>query len=348
MPPSQDLAKPKEFTHELAASAEIGGLNDFLSLVKKGEPWQISTEFLLKLNGNSRRGKIVNQDINDKLRKRGLVCKPAIENADYYGQVFISDPRDELPVPETVASLPISAFRGDWPTLIFCGRDMTAKKVQTLMISDDISQIPVLSSDKKNLYGVVTWRSIAQYRGNLDDAKTSDVMGPTSHVASSSDNFLDLVETIIAQEFVLYRAPDGGIDGIVTASDLAQAFNGTAGIFIQLQELESRLRILLDKSPIPKLREHLDPKRRAMTIFRGAADMTFGEYLGALADEHIWNATGIGLDQHVCIKVLDKVRNIRNGVMHFSSGPDDETDLESSDKHSVVRALRILRSTPLS
>lgn len=347
MPESQNVVDPQEFTEEMYDSPEIGNLNDFLALVRRGAPWRISTERLIRLNGNSKRGKIVNQNINEKLKSRGLVCKPAVENADYYGHVFISDPRDELPEPETVASLPISAFRGDW-TLVSCGPDMPAKKTQTFMISDDLSQIPVLSQDKKTLYGVVTWRSIAQYRGNLESAKAKDVMGPRSHVASSSDDFLDLVETIIAQEFVLYRAPDGCVDGIVTASDLAQAFDGTAGIYIQLQELESRLRILLDKSPIPKLREYLEPRRKEMSNFRGATDMMFGEYLAALGDKQIWNTTRIELDQGVCLNLLKKVRDVRNGVMHFSSGPDDETDLESSNKHAVTRALRILRATPLS
>lgn len=348
MPANRDVVEPQEFTEEMHASPEIVNLNDFLAMVKKGAPWRIPTERLIRLNGNSRRGKNVNQDINEKLKSFGLVSKPAVENADYYGHVFISDPRDDLPEAETVASLPISAFRGDWPTLVSCGPEMLTKKIQTFMIGDDLSQIPVLSKDKKTLYGVVTWRSIAQYRGNLDDATAREIMMPFNHVASSSDDFLEHVETIIAQEFVLYKAPDGSVDGIVTASDLAQAFNGTAGIYIQLQELESRLRILLDKSSIPDLRKHLDLKRRTMKKFRGATDMTFGEYLGALADDSIWQDTGIEFDRELCLKLFDKVRNVRNGVMHFSSGPDDETDVESSDKQIVKKALRILRATPLS
>lgn len=348
VPAQRSAVKPQEFTEEMYVAPGVNGLSDFLVLVKRGHPWRIATERLIRLNGNSRRGKIVNQDINDKLKGRGLVCKPAFENADYYGHVVISDPRDELPEPETVASLPISAFRGEIQRLISCGPEMSAKKIQTLMVSDDVSQIPVLSGDKKNLYGVVTWRSIAQYRAGMDEANATEVMGPRIHVASSSDDFLNLVQTIIEQEYVLYRTPDGRIDGIVTASDLAQAFNGTAGIYIQLQELESRLRILLDKSPIPRLREHLDPKRRSMKNFRGASDMTFGEYLFALADEHIWHATGISFDQAVCLKLFDAVRNVRNGVMHFSSSPDDETNSDRDHKTVITRSLRILRETPLT
>jgi len=335
----------RDFTEAMYEAPDMGGLNDFLALVKKGSPWRIPTERLLRLNGNSRRGRNVTEAINEKLKNRGLVCKPPIENADYYGHVFVSDPRDELPEPEDVASLPVSAFSGGGPYLISCGQEMAARKIQTMMIRDDISQIPVLSSDKKNLYGVVTWKSIALYQGVLDDAKATDVMGPQSHVAYSSDDFLDLVPTIIEREFVLYRAPDGRVDGIVTASDLALAFNGTAGIFIQLQEVESRLRILLDRSPVPHLRKSLDPKRRGMKSFRGAIDMTFGEYLQALADDDIWKSTAIAFDREVCLDMLAKVREVRNGVMHFSSA-DDTTD--SSDADTVNQALRILRSTPLS
>lgn len=346
MAAAENVTEPSTFTEEMYD--QVAGLGDFLKLVQKGKPWQIPTERLIRLNGNSRRGKYVNHEINEQLKARGLVCQPAVETADYYGTVVVSDPRDGLPTPAAVASLPISVFRRESATsLIACGPDMPAKKVQALMISHDYSQLPVLSGDKKSLYGVVTWKSIAQHRGNRDTATSTDIMGPRSHVASSSDDFLELVETIISQEYVLYRTPDGCVDGIVTASDLANAFNGTAGIYIQLQELENRLRILLDRSSIPTLKKHLDPKRRAMKSFRGATDMTFGEYLQALADTDIWQASGIDLDQQFCLKLFDAVRDVRNGVMHFRPGVEGDSVMEQDDERAtVMRALRVLRATP--
>ncbi|MBT1664184.1 CBS domain-containing protein [Curtobacterium flaccumfaciens] len=346
--PTQAPTEPSDFTEEMCDDQSIAGLNDFLARVERGSPWRIATERLLRLNGNSRRGRNVNQQINDHLRERGLVCKPPLEVADYYGSVVISDPRDDVAQPDSIAALPISAFRGDLPHLISYGPDTSANKVQTRMISEDISQIPILSNDKKNLQGVTTWRSIAQYRGELSTAKASDIMGSGTHVASSSDDFLELTETIIAQEYVLYRAPDGRIDGIVTASDLALAFNGTAGMYIQLQELESRLRILLDKSPLPSLQKHLEPRRRTMEKFRGATDMMFGEYLNALDDEEIWAASGIHLDKAFCLKLLGEVKDVRNGVMHFSATPEDDTETEVKQKETVTKALRILRFIPLN
>lgn len=346
-------AQVKVFTEEMYGSPEIAGLKDFLATVKQGEPWRIATERLLRLNGNVKRGRNVNMAINDALKVHGLVSKPSIENADYYGEVVISDPRDELRGSAEVVALPVSAFSGELRSLVYCGTGMTARKVQALMVGDDISQIPVLSSDRKSLHGVVTWRSLAQYRGDLGVATAEDVMGPRSHVVSSSDDFLDLVSTIIEQEFVLYRAPDGKVEGIVTASDLAQAFNGSTGIYIQLRELENRLRVLLDKSSIPDLQQHLEPKRRSMKRFRGARDMMFGEYLSALRDAKIWQETGIEFDQEYCLKLFARVKDFRNDRMHFATDAagaaelQDDVDPGQDEQRTVTRALRILRSVGL-
>lgn len=337
----------REFTEEHFESNDIERIGDFFDLVKKGEPWRIPTERLLRLNGNYKRGKYVTKTINDKLKSKGLVCKPTIENADYYGYVVISDPRDELVTQEEVASLPLSAFPSEFGDLISSGPDMQLSKVQALMISNDISQLPVLSNDKKTLIGIVTWKSIAKSMSRKTDLTAKDVMTKAGHVASSDDDFLDLVDTIIEQEYVLYRVPDGRVNGIVTASDLAQAFDGTAGIYIKLQELENRIRILLDKASLPQLQEHLEPRRRNMQNFRGASDMMFGEYLSALQDSEIWASTGIHFDQEYCLKVLRKVKDIRNGVMHFATSREEQDQGGLDESRLVLMALRILREVPL-
>jgi CBS domain-containing protein len=343
-----ETVDPKLFTEEMFQDPKIVGLDDFLVKVKRGSPWVMPTERFIRLYGNTRRGAVVNQGINTRLKARGLVCEPEIDNADYYGDVVIFDPRDKIPQPKTVTALPVSAFRGEYGSLFSCGPEMPAAKVQTLMVVNDISQIPVLSNDKKTVYGVVTWRSIAQFRGDLQSASAKDIQGPAGHVASSSDDFLEHVRTIIAQEYLFYRSPEGKVDGIVTASDLAQAFDSTAGIYIQLQEIETRLRILLDRSPIPKLQAHLEPSHRNSTNFRGATDMSFGEYIHALEDADIWRACGITLDQTICLKVLSEVKAVRNGVMHFSAGLGDALEPESIDRQCVTSALRILRATPIN
>lgn len=336
------------FTQEMFDSDSYLRVSDFLALVKPGRPWRIATDRLLKLNGNSKRGKYVNQTINDELRNHGLVSRPSIESADYYGDVVISDPRDEIPGRDDATALPLSAFPSDFEGLIYFGRETPVSKIKAKMVSLDISQVPILSSDQKQLHGVVTWRSLAMSDDSQNSPAAASVMTKPGHVASSNDDFLELVDTIIAQEYVLYRVPDGRINGIVTASDLAQAFDGTASIYIRLQELENRLRVLLDRSPIPKLQEHLEPRREKMKNFRGATDMMFGEYLSALKDPEVWAATRIRFDQETCLGLFEAAKDVRNGIMHFSSGSHDESQSEQDSHAAVVRALRILRAVPQS
>lgn len=348
MPQSSTENPISTFTEEMFASDDYQRVSDFLALIKPGNPWRIATDLLLKLNGNSKRGKYVNQAINDELKNHGLVSRPSIESADYYGDVVISDPRDEIAGRDDATALPLSAFPSDFEGLIYFGRETPLSKIKAKMVSLDISQVPILSSDQKQLHGVVTWRSLALSDDSQDSPVASAAMTKPGHVASSNDDFLELVDTIIAQEYVLYRVPDGRINGIVTASDLAQAFDGTASIYIRLQELENRLRILLDRSPIPKLQEHLEARRRKINNFRGATDMMFGEYLSALKDPEVWAATRIQFDQETCLTLFEAAKDVRNGVMHFSSGADDESQSERESHAAVIRAVRILRAVAQS
>lgn len=347
-----DEITPNEFTRERFDDPEMTGLETFLNLVKLHEPWSISTEMLLNLNGNVKRGKHVNTHINDVLRRRGLVCTPPIENADYYGMVVVSDPRDEVVQRTDSVHVPLSSFGSPVDGLLHCARDTSIAKVMAIMIRFEISQLPVLSGNQKHVHGVVTWRSLAQNRGAGYESTAQGAMESAGHVAASGDNFLDFVDLIISQEFVLYTVPDGEnglkIGGIVTASDLVKAFDGAASTYLRLGEIESRLRVLLNRAPLPKLKEHLDQSRSndsRLKSFRGAADMMFGEYLEALKDSEIWSLTGIELDKDYVLSVLGRVKDARNGVMHFSD-LDESEDGGQPDDH-VAQALRLLRAVAL-
>ena len=115
-------------------------------------------------------------------------------------------------------------------------------------------------------------------------------MVDAGHIASSGDHFLEYVDIISDRGFVFYRKPGGSVSGIVTASNLARAFDDTVSPGTKLQELENRIRILLDKSSLPALKSHLAPNHKVEGTLREPADMQFGEYLNALKDPDIWAA----------------------------------------------------------
>lgn len=313
------LAEPREFTQEMYEKAD--GLADLLNLVSSGEPWRIKTAMLMGLVGYERRGRRGVKIIETMLKERGLVVSPNVELADYYGSVVVSDLRDQSPR-RNVAGLPVSALSPGGRTLYYVGPETSLEKVETLMVLHDFSQMPILSGRREHLKGTVTWESIAAARRDGKAKLAKDAKLDGYHVADSSADLLDLLPRVIEDEFIFYRDPEGVIVGILTASDLAAAFQDTAGPYIRIGEIEARIRQILDRLPLPSLRKHL--KNPKVEEFGGAADMTFGEYINVLGDAKLWAELDLNFDQDACVSTLEKVRVVRNSIMHFGEPVEDE------------------------
>ncbi len=88
-------------------------------------------------------------------------------------------------------------------------------------------------------------------------------------------------------------------------------------------------RRLIEKGfSVDDLRSARDPSDAARAV-SSVADLSFGEYLRLLEKPENWDKLGLPLDRSVFIKNLDRVRTIRNGVMHFD--PDGIDDDELAD-----------------
>src|SRR5690606_11504296 len=47
------------------------------------------------------------------------------------------------------------------------------------------------------------------------------------------------------------------------------------------------------------------------------ADLTLGEYLGVIGNRELWGHFRVNIDRKVLLNKLDRIRLIRNDVMHF-------------------------------
>lgn len=321
------------------ADAE-SALTEFLTTVTIDASQEIDLREFLSLNGNTKRGKYVIKSLNQALRDRGLVVEPDLERADYWGTIVISDRRMGTRSRHQ-AGLPISNIADDAPALITVGPDDSLEHVETLMLMHDFSQIPVMDKASRKLHGTVTWKSIARSRaGGTASAKARDVMSSGGHVADSADNLMDLVPTIIADDYVYYRNRENVIVGIVTASDLAATFRNSTGVFIRLGEIETLIRAVLDRLSVPALEENLDPNIERAN-FGGASDMTFGEYIRVLENPQKWNSLNLALDRKTCIDNLKRVARIRNDIMHF------RTEIDENSESTVEECLNWLKAAAL-
>lgn len=206
--------------------------------------------------------------------------------------------------------------------------DAEINKAVTLMMQNDYSQLPVIVGDR-TVKGLVSWQSLgAHLHFDRTATKVGDCMSPCQ-VISSEMSIFDAVSEIVKYHVVLVRGKENQITGIVTTTDMSLQFHQLGEPFLLLGEIENHVRQLLDdcytKEELETVRDPDDEGREINTV----ADLTFGEYLRLVENEERWAKLGLQLDRKVFIEKLDKVRTIRNDVMHFDPDGISEEDLET-------------------
>jgi CBS domain-containing protein len=312
------------------------GYDAFLSNVKVGKPKKIGVREFLKLWNYQRRGAYIVRQIEDELNKRGLASSPEIAKADYYGSVSILDQRDLAPESSPEAGWPISSVIDDERELVGVGLDTPLCEVETVMVMRDFSQVPVLNKTRRELYGTVSWKTLARWPHSRKDSTAKEAMVKGDHVAPSNDDLLQHIGAIIANDYIYIRSPDKVLVAILTATDLADNFLKTAGSFIQIGEIEQRLRTLVNRLSLPTLKAaKLPGDQREIS---GAADLTFGQYVAILEKQVNWDKVGLDFDRATVVKNLLAINQIRNDVMHFRPRP-----LEPEMEDLIQQGLNWLR-----
>jgi CBS domain-containing protein len=206
--------------------------------------------------------------------------------------------------------------------------DCTLKQAITLMLANDYSQLPVWQNER-TVKGIISWASIGA-RLALDQPSkvVRECMEPAYEV-SADDSLFAAIATIIQHQYVLVRGNDGRVTGIVTTSDLSFQFQQLAEPFLLLGEIENHIRRLIDgkftSADLVSVRDPGDDDRPVTSV----SDLTFGEYVRLLENPDNWSRVGHGVDRATFTKELDKIRVIRNDVMHFDPDGIGEEDLEA-------------------
>lgn len=209
--------------------------------------------------------------------------------------------------------------------------DCTLREAVTLMLRHDFSQLPVMTNER-DVKGVVSWESIAPKLVLRNDRVelVRDCM-KQHHEVMSTDSLFRVISRIVEHSYVLVRGEDRTITGIVTTTDLSLQFQQLSEPFLLLSEIENHIRLLIDgkftADDLNSVKDQADPDRVIETV----ADLTFGEYIRLLENPANWGKTQIQVDRKIFVKELDKVRLIRNDVMHFD--PDGIT----AEDHGLLR-----------
>ena len=209
----------------------------------------------------------------------------------------------------------------------------------TLMRMNDFTQLPVMTSER-SLKGVVSWESIGSRLALGRQCSVVRQCMETAREVLDDTPLFDAIREISEYGYVLVRAVDGSVTGIVTASDVGQQFMQLAGPFLAIGEIEGHLRRLLHrKFTLDELRSSSFDRGDGQSI-AGLADLTFGDYVRLLQSPDNWERLNLLVDRVTFTKHLDRVREIRNDVMHFDpDGLDPEDEAKIQDLARFFREL---------
>lgn len=331
-------------------------LTEISQQLKRGEkPEPETVRTLLSWFDAQRRGHYVTQRVRRALRKHGLITKPDFEYSYIDSPVeFQLAPttqtikpvgipsEEEVPTPVIVqvdAGSGVVASAIEDPTyrigklpaanqrLFKVAPNSTLGEAVTLMLTNNVSQLPVMTSDRE-VKGMISWSSIGS-RLAVENKSDSVSHFMERHYELGSDiSIFSAIALIAEHDYVLVRDSEKKISGIVTTSDLSIQFHQLGEPFLLIGEIENHIRLLVaNKFSATELKNACDPADTEREV-SDVSDLTFGEYVRLLEDPRHWDRLALPLDRKTFIDQLKKVRDIRNDVMHFDPDPLGEDELK--------------------
>lgn len=302
--------------------------------LKKGiAPPKESVRTFLLWFGAERRGYRVVRLVRGALRRHGLATSPDFEWAYIDGQIaFIKAPPDtqaQQGVADDSALDPtyrISRLGSANQVPTSVAPDASLQQVTTVMMSNDFSQVPVMTGPR-DVKGVVTWKTIGMRLALKKTITTAKDCMEDTKVISAGEPLFSAISAIAAHDYILVQAQDKTICGIVTTTDLNEQFRLLAEPFLLVGEIENGVRRLLHgKFTLLELNASKVPGDDGRQIDT-PADLTFGEYIRLVESEENWKKLKAEIDRATFVAKLNRVRDIRNDVMHFDPDGLEDDDL---------------------
>ena len=327
----------------------------------------VSTRTFLEWFGVQRRGAYIVQNIREQLLAAELRTVPDFEAAWLDGMMnfeLLTQMEPEISQPDGGVSLDAgegevsaSAQPSSWisrdatyrvsklqaanTSIVSIKPEGTLAQAVTLLLSGDFSQLPVMTSPRE-VKGVITWKSIGSRLGFGKSITCARDAMESHHEVRSDSSIFDAIPLIVNKDYVLVRAEQNEISGIITASDLSLQFRSLTEPFLLLSEIENLVRNMIGLHfSRAEMNAARDPDSGAGEIAT-VSNMTFGEYIRLLQNPERWSRLGLSIDRAIFCASLDRIRKIRNDVMHFD--PDGITSDDLSRLRGFAHFLKQIES----
>ena len=272
----------------------------------------------------SGRGRHVISLIRASLDRVGVETVPDFENTWIDNRVgFVVAGSDDSTAKHS-ASTRIDALDSANRSPLTVKPDTTLSECVTIMLSNEYSQLPVMTTTRE-VKGAVSWRSVGSRLALCRSCSVARECLDPAEVVPGNMSLFDAISIVAKHDFVLVRGTDQTISGIVTVSDLSDQFRDLAEPFVLIGEIETLLRRMIhgkfSTDELAQIRHPQDADRH----IEGVSDLTLGEYIRLLENETNWQRVGLSVDRARLVNLCNRVREIRNDVMHFDPqgpGPD--------------------------
>ncbi|MFA5352789.1 MAG: CBS domain-containing protein [Thermodesulfovibrionales bacterium] len=297
-------------------------LKEIADQLSEGRTISETVREILSWFNASRRGYWIVQQIRDALKQESLRTEPDFESAYIDSSVdFILTPEAQSEQPSVAQQESITTFSEPTavspaaPPLsyadpthrisklaasnrkpIFVAPDARLDEAITLMLANDFSQLPVMTSERE-VKGIINWGSIgsrlALGKGGI---AVNDFIDQHQEIHSDASLF-SAIRQIAEHNYVLVRGHDQRITGIITASDLNLQFLQLAEPFLLLGEIENHIRRIISKNfNEAELQAAKDPSD-SERIISSVADLSFGEYIRLLENHDRWSQLSLSIDR---------------------------------------------------
>lgn len=270
--------------------------------------------------------------INEYLGQENLITQPNYQHGSIHDEIELMekekaqikkgssskdfDPVSRVSILQAVNKTPISVKKED-----------TIQKAYHLMWENNFSQLPVMNNEY-NVLGVITWQTIAKgFITKKGSDLVKDFMSNEYSVLENDTPMFEAIKEVIKKGVVFVQDLEKKIKGPITTSDLNEEFLEQIEPFILLEQIENNIRLILHNKIT------LEDLQKSLTITDGRkiesiSDLTFGEYKIIIENEKFWNALNLPFDRKVFVDCLEKIRLIRNSIMHFHLDRNTDKDIE--------------------
>ena len=179
------------------------------------------------------------------------------------------------------------------------------------MVTYDYSQLPVVSDGR--VIGVVKWNALAVavcHTGNAAESKIQEYVEKPPRTIGIGDQAENAIAIVADGDYTIAVNEDGGLAGIITASDMAVHLHALAEPHANIQRIEMALREInnycrKENGKVPSIGEQIEKLNRN------------------------WCTLCTELDRDEVVSALEKAKDTRDDLAHFKPGIITESDREN-------------------